>query len=34
MKVGDEIHANEVLLEKEWVQKVFGFNDVDGGRRT
>jgi len=32
--VGEEIHALEVLLEKKWVQKGFGFNDVNDGCRT
>jgi hypothetical protein len=30
-KVGKEIHGDEILLEREWVQKVFGFNGVDDG---
>jgi len=34
-KVGEGIHAYEVLLlERVWVPKAFGFNDVDDGCRT
>jgi hypothetical protein len=31
-KVGEEIHANEVLLDRVRVPRAFGFNDADGRR--
>jgi hypothetical protein len=31
-KMGEEIHADEVLFDRVWVPRGFVFNDVDGRR--